>query len=126
MRTCIHEGRRLYPRQRALALRGLSVSATLTFFRGRNGRLRQDLAARAASPCHPGRSRERTLRNVAHCGLMPTDFTTLPHFSVSSVMNFPNSAGVIGIGTAPQSAILSFIFESARHPVISLLTLSTI
>jgi hypothetical protein len=28
-----------------------------------------------------------------HCGLMPTNFTTLLHFSVSSAMNLPKSAG---------------------------------
>ena len=30
---------------------------------------------------------------------------TLPHFSVSSAMNLPNSAGVIDFGTLPKSAI---------------------
>src|SRR5437879_8240734 len=34
---------------------------------------------------------------------------TLPHFSVSSAMNLPNSAGDIGIGTPPRSASRALI-----------------
>ena len=33
---------------------------------------------------------------------MPANLTTLPHFSVSSAMNLPNSTGDIGIGSAPK------------------------
>src|SRR6516225_5829760 len=36
---------------------------------------------------------------------MPAYLITLPHFSVSSAMSLPKSAGVIGIGTEPSSAI---------------------
>ena len=36
---------------------------------------------------------------------MPAYLITLPHFSVSSAMNLAKSAGVIGIGTEPSSAI---------------------
>src|SRR5262249_34095570 len=34
-----------------------------------------------------------------HCGLMLAARTTLLHFSVSSATSFPNSAGVIGMGS---------------------------
>src|SRR6516162_3040330 len=53
-------------------------------------------------------------------------WTTFAHFSVSSAMNLPNSAGVIDIGTAPKSASRAFILGSARAALISLLSLSTI
>ena len=40
---------------------------------------------------------ERTLRNMSpvagHSGLMPANLTTLAHFSVSSAMSLPKSAG---------------------------------
>src|ERR1044071_9856802 len=58
--------------------------------------------------------------------LMPANFTTFAHFSVSSAMNFPNSTGVIGVGTAPSSAILAFNLGSARPILISLLSRSII
>ena len=41
-------------------------------------------------------------------------------------MYFPNSAGVIGIGTLPRSASRAFSFESAKPALISLLSLSMI
>ena len=44
-------------------------------------------------------------------GLMLAARITLPHFSVSSTMNLPNSAGVIGIGRPPKSASRSVILE---------------
>src|SRR5690242_1758028 len=60
--------------------------------------------------CSPGEGfaqrdvMEYRLRNARYSGLMLAARITLPHFSVSSAMNFPSSAGVIGIGTAPMSA----------------------
>ena len=36
-------------------------------------------------------------------GLMPANLITLPHLSVSSDMNFPKSADVIDIGSAPKA-----------------------
>src|SRR5215468_3697940 len=69
---------------------------------------------------------DRTLRNACRdqSSLMPADLVTLAHFSVSSAMSFPNSVGVIGIGTSAKSASRSFILGSARPAVISLLILS--
>src|SRR5260370_42681541 len=65
-------------------------------------------------------------RRTPHSGLMPANLTTLPHFSVSSATNLPNSAGVIGIPSLPKSARRAFILGSARAALISLLSLSTI
>src|SRR6516165_2487591 len=49
---------------------------------------------------------------------------TLPHFSVSSAINLPKSAGVIGIGAAPRSASCVFIFGSASPALICWLSRS--
>src|SRR5262245_30895759 len=58
--------------------------------------------------------------------MMPTNFTTLPHLSVSSAMNFPKSAGEPTSGVLPRSASRALILGSARPALISLLSLSTI
>src|SRR5215472_5586481 len=67
---------------------------------------------------------ERALRNIRwrtrYSGLMLAARITLPHFSVSSAMNFPKSAGVIGIGVPARSSSRAFIFGSARAALISL------
>src|SRR5262245_21501897 len=60
-----------------------------------------------------------------HSGLMLAARITLPHFSVSSAMNLPKSAGVIGIGVPPKSSSRAFIFGSARAALVSLLSFST-
>src|SRR5262249_57412380 len=57
---------------------------------------------------------------------MPANFTTLDHFSVSSVINAPNSVGVIGIGSAPRPLIRALTSGSARPAAILLLSLSMI
>jgi hypothetical protein len=45
---------------------------------------------------------------------MPADLTTLPHFSVSSTMNFANSPDVIDLAdTAPEAAPTSQAEELA-------------
>src|SRR5215472_15806453 len=51
---------------------------------------------------------------------------TLPHFSVSSAMSLPKSAGELGSTVPPRSARRAFILGSARPALISLLSLSTI
>ena len=43
-----------------------------------------------------------------HSGLTLADSTTLPHFSVSSAITFPKSAGVPGNGVPPRSARRAF------------------
>src|SRR5215831_3019096 len=59
-------------------------------------------------------------------GFAPENFTTFAHFSVSSAMNLPNSAGDIGIGRPPRSASRALIVGSARPALIASLSLSTI
>jgi hypothetical protein len=54
-------------------------------------------------------------RNVMECragdhsALMPADLITLAHFSVSSAMNLPNSAGDAGATEEPRSSIRDLI-----------------
>ena len=59
-------------------------------------------------------------------GLMPANLITLPHLSVSSDMNFPKAADVIGIGSAPKANSRALIIGSARTALISLWSLSMI
>jgi len=56
-----------------------------------------------------------------HSALMPANLITLAHFSVSSSTNFPNSAGVMEVGTLPTSASRPLILESAKAALISLI-----
>src|SRR6516164_6310911 len=85
---------------------------------------------RAGQRCEDGFA-VRDLWNVAlrppgQSALMPVNFTTLPHFSVSSAISFAKSAGEPGRVVAPNSASRAFILGSARPALISLLSLSTI
>src|SRR5262245_26022094 len=59
-------------------------------------------------------------------GVMPADVITLAHFSVSSAMNLPKSAGDPARTVPPCSAIRALIVRSARPALISLLSVSTI
>ena len=54
------------------------------------------------------------------CGLMLAARITLPHFSVSSAISLPNSAGDPGSATPPRSARRAFILGSARAALTSL------
>src|SRR5262249_58285514 len=63
---------------------------------------------------------------LLHSGLMLAARITLPHFSVSSAMSLPKSAGEPTSGVLPRSASRALILESARAALISLLSLSTI
>jgi hypothetical protein len=49
---------------------------------------------------------------------------TLAHFSVSSAMSLPKSAGEPASGVPPKSASLALSLESARPALVSLLSLS--
>src|SRR5262249_41403770 len=51
---------------------------------------------------------------------------TLAHFSVSSAISFPNSAGESASAAPPRSASRALILGSARPALISLLSLSII
>src|SRR5215471_772235 len=54
-----------------------------------------------------------------HSALILADRITLAHFSVSSAMSLPKSAGDIGIGTPPRSASRALIVGSARPALIA-------
>src|SRR5215472_3428163 len=54
------------------------------------------------------------------------NFATFAHFSISSAMNFPNWAGVIGIGSPPSSASRALSFGSASTAFTAVLSVSTI
>src|SRR5262249_39702789 len=74
---------------------------------------------------------ERDLWNVTprppgQSALMPVNFTTLLHFSVSSAMSLPKSTGEPRSAVAPHSASRAFILGSVRPALISMLSLSTI
>ena len=59
-------------------------------------------------------------------GLAPENLTTLAHFSVSSAMSFPKSAGEPASIVPPISATAALILGSARPALISLWSLSMI
>src|SRR5262249_37071113 len=69
--------------------------------------------------------REFSFRSAGHSGLMFAARITLPHFSVSSAMSLPKSAGETTSGVTPKTASRAFILGSARPALISLLSLST-
>ena len=60
---------------------------------------------------------ERDLWNMSsrldHSGFAPANFTTLPHFSVSSAISLPKSAGEPGSTVPPWSARRAFMLRSA-------------
>ncbi len=71
-----------------------------------------------------GISRNETLWNtwrrlLDHSGLMPANWITLAHFSVSSAMNLPKSEGVPASNVLPRSARRVFIFGSTSAALIS-------
>src|SRR5215470_17149169 len=68
----------------------------------------------------------RDIRFWNHSGLMPANLITLPHFSVSSAISLPNSAGEPGSTVAPKSAKRALIMGSARPAFTSLLSTSMI
>src|SRR5215467_11192564 len=59
-------------------------------------------------------------------GFRLANYTTLPHFSVSSAMSLLNSDELPPIAVPPKSAIRAFILESAKAALISLFSLPTI
>src|SRR5262245_27531266 len=61
-----------------------------------------------------------------YSSLMLAARITLPHFSVSSPMNLPNSFDEVGNAVAPSSAIRALILGSPSAALISVLSLSMI
>src|SRR5262245_10792549 len=77
----------------------------------------------------PDRFRYRgvTEHPAAHySGLILAARITLPHFSVSSAINLPKSAGESASTSPPSSASRALSLGSARPALISLLSFSTI
>src|SRR5215470_1445796 len=66
------------------------------------------------------------IRAPPQSALMPVKLTTLPHFSVSSAISLPKSAGEPASTVPPRSASRAFMLGLARPALISLLSLSTI
>ena len=71
--------------------------------------------SRAAAKCRNARLSRRHLRPL-HYGLMLAALITLPHFSVSSRMNFANSAGELGNTSAPAPCQLSGRRQMQKSP----------
>src|SRR6202022_1689113 len=63
-------------------------------------------------------------RDADQSALIPENLMTLAHFSVSSAISFPKSAGDPGSTVAPRSANRAPILGSARATLITLLSLS--
>jgi hypothetical protein len=63
---------------------------------------------------------------VRYPALMPANFTTLDHFSVSSARCLPNSVAVIGNNSPPSSASRDVSLGSLSPSVISRLSLEII
>src|SRR5262249_26054960 len=61
-----------------------------------------------------------------HSALILAARTTFAHFSVSSAISLPKSAGEPGSPVAPKSASRDLIFGSSSAALISLLSLSMI
>src|SRR5262249_17801217 len=91
---------------------------------------------RAAKPILKGSTRCGRIRGTGGYGisapsppqsaLMPVKLTTLPHFSVSSAISLPKSAGETTSGVPPRSARLAFILGSAGPGLIFLLGVAMI
>jgi len=59
-----------------------------------------------------------------YSALIFANLITLAHFSVSSAMRFPNSAGVIDNGSTPKPIRRAFIVVLSTMALISLLSFS--
>src|SRR5438445_3021110 len=83
-------------------------------------------AAPLNNDAHAMRFREGVMQAADHSPLMPAARITFPHFSVSSAMSLPKSAGEPVSGVPPNSTRRALILASARAELISLFSLSTI
>src|SRR5262245_41260751 len=87
----------------------------------------------ATPPAEPQRPRpdagifeEAVSAGARYSGLMLAARMTLAHFSVSSAMSLPKSAGVPGSGVPPRSENLSFNLGSVRPALTSALSVRMI
>ena len=95
--------------------------------RHRSARLaRQKSTNQRSLPPFAERNVMECWRTRDHSGLMLAARITLPHFSVSSAMSLPKSAGEPASTVPPKSASRALILGSARPALISLLSLSMI
>src|SRR6516164_11649127 len=62
----------------------------------------------------------------SHSGLMPAVLITLPHFSVNSTMNLPNSTGEFENGSTPKSTSRPLNTGSASAALTALLRIPMI
>src|SRR5262245_9992273 len=69
---------------------------------------------------------EHRARGEDHSPLMPAARITLPHFSVNSTTNLPNSAGELAKGSAPKSTSRALNLGSASAALTSLLRIAMI
>src|SRR5262245_56426506 len=65
-------------------------------------------------------------RPTVYSGLRPANLITVAHFSLSSTISLPKSAGDPGSDPPPRSASRAFIVGSASAALISLLSVSMI
>src|SRR5258708_2802005 len=79
-----------------------------------------------ATPIRQSDAMGNQLTRSSHSGLRLAARTTLPHFSVSSAMSWPNAAGEPASASPPMSANRAFILGSASAALISWLSLSMI
>src|SRR5262249_11472860 len=66
------------------------------------------------------------ISECGHSALIPTDLITLAHFSVSSTMSLPRSAGEPASAVPPRSASRALMLGSAKAALTSFLSLSAI
>src|SRR6516162_6999591 len=76
--------------------------------------------------CHSPNGSYGISRGIAYLGLRLAATITLPHFSVSSAMSLPKSAGEPIITVPPRSASRALSLESTRLALIASLSLSII
>src|ERR1700730_5730541 len=69
---------------------------------------------------------EYRARGEDHSPLMPAARITLPHFSVNSTTNLPNSTGELAKGSAPKSTSRALNLGSASAALTSLLRIAMI
>src|SRR5215510_8902822 len=82
-------------------------------------------STRATGSYHVGNLWEYLGDRECHSGLMPANLITLAHFSVSSPMTLPKSAGEPASTVPPPSTRCFISLGSERLAFISLLSLST-
>src|SRR6516165_954230 len=81
--------------------------------------------AGAVIKCNQRPRMDLAISEQVHSDLIRANFITLAHFSKSSAMNLPNSAGDVAIGSTPKLTSCAFSLGSARATFVAALTLLT-